>query len=166
MLGWMSCHSEQPKYSWEAWQPVMELMCPHPCLWMSVRTLHIPQLSSEARDGGWGEGCSDMNGQSLSGRHIEWSHMASTHSVMRVSRPCCFFVDWGLQGQTLHFTFWCQWTASLFLSSHGVRDVTKRSHHPALFCFTASQNSKLFYKDRRYDCWTVPLKKKSCLNNL
>lgn len=76
------------------------------CLWMSVRTLPRTQLTWEAGDGGRG----GVDRQSLSGRHIERSHMAATHSVTRVTRPCCLWVDWGLQTLRSVFTFWCQWT--------------------------------------------------------
>ncbi len=46
-----------------------------------------------------------MDRQSLSSRHIEWSHMAATHSVMRATRPRCLSVDWGPRnrGFILHF---------------------------------------------------------------
>lgn len=74
------------------------------CLWMSARPLSMSQLTCEAWDGGWGGGCSKMDRQSLNSRHIECSHMAATHSVMRATRPCCLSVDWGLRdrGFILH----------------------------------------------------------------
>lgn len=76
-------------------------------------------------------------------RHIEWSHMATTHSVMRVSRPCCLSVDWGLQGQRLHCTFWCRWMQS------GGKDKKIGNH------FLLSWHCYVSEQDHRYGCWTI-----------
>lgn len=141
MSSWMSCHSESPKGSWEAWQPVIELMCLHhirECRRGRWRCLSWP-VKSEMVD-------EENAAQKLTGnhsRHIEWSHMDTTHSVMRVSRPCCLSVDWGLQGQRLHCTFWCQWMLS------GGRDK-KRGNH-----FLLSWHCNASEQDHRYGCWTI-----------
>lgn len=107
------------------------------CLWMSARTLPMSQLTCEARDGGRGGGRSKMDRQSLSSRHIEWSHMAATHSVMRFTRPCWLSVDWGLKGHRLHFTFWYQWTLVHYCFQ--VVPETKRGNHFLLswHCFAS-----------------------------
>lgn len=70
-----------------------------------------------------------MDGQSLSGRHIEWSHMAATHSVMRVSRHGCLSAHRGPQGHWDARENWC--TGVIRVVQNKVIIFSKL----ALFCF-------------------------------